>query len=428
MASIVFVGTYEPIKCGIADYTQYLTRVSPAGKWGVLSFDLRGYGVPTSGAVADPRSVWYGIPGRTEYTASMIMSGVRHLVPRDGGAVLWFQHEFGIFADSARFVSMLRELDIPKVVTFHSLHFQSMETGSGLPNKERTFLATLLPCVDAITVFSNGVYSAVTSAFPQYRGKVYVLRHGVHSYPEVRRLSRGEAREALNDFLLHDSGLNRESKRILRREQVLLDPSAVLIGQTGFLCPSKGTEYLWSFRDDLQRLVPGHRIVALRIGSARVADQVEYAKRLRQAQDGRGRILLETWLPQEKLPLAQRAFDVNYYWPVDCTQSGVMAHALGAGAVIAGRELEGVGETLREAGQLYDGDPDCLVSKVAELLGDPEMAAVVEQNAARYANRFSWFNQARRHYEIAEGILAPVVARGRPGEPLSVDGPSLRTA
>ena len=35
-----------------------------------------------------------------------------------------------------------------------------------------------------------------------------------------------------------------------------------------------------------------------------------------------------------------------------CVVTYVLAHALGAGAVVAGRDLEGVGETLLEAGQL----------------------------------------------------------------------------
>ena len=105
-------------------------------------------------------------------------------------------------------------------------------------------------------------------------------------------------------------------------------------------------------------------------------------------------------------PVAQRAFDINFYWPRECTQSGVLAHQLGAGAIIAGRDLEGVGETLKEAGQLADTDLRCLVLKMKNLIDNPELAERIEESALRYAAEFSWPNQARRHYELAESLLS----------------------
>jgi len=421
MASIVFTGTYQPITCGIADYTQFLTRTSPAGRWSVLSFDLESYGMPSVHTEAKVENVWYGIPGRKYYSSSIIQNGLDYLVPGEKDAILWFQHEFGIFMDNRMFVKMLKGLDVPKIVTFHSLHFESGESKSGLRRKECKLLSMLLPYVDAITVFSRGVLSAVTTAFPQYINKVHVLRHGIHHYPKVINMSRNQAREALNDFFVYDSDLDPEVKDRLFRERTLLDPSVVLVGQTGFLCPSKGTERLWDFRDDLQRLVPDRHIVAMRIGSARLSDQIKYARKLRHAQNGIDKILLETWLPQEMLPVAQRAFDINYYWPQDCTQSGVLAHALGAGAVVAGRELEGVGETLMEAGQLYDRNPYYLLMKTATLIRNPVLALMIEDEALRYASRHSWSNQVDRHYHLAQDILTPTGSSFAHGEPLSVD-------
>ncbi len=105
------------------------------------------------------------------------------------------------------------------------------------------------------------------------------------------------------------------------------------------------------------------------------------------------------------LPLAQRAFDINFYWPDECTQSGVIAHALGAGAIVAGRDLEGVGETLKEAGQIADTDINNLTTKIKHLLLDPELRIRTEQKALKYADEFSWGNQAHRHYELAEPII-----------------------
>ena len=106
------------------------------------------------------------------------------------------------------------------------------------------------------------------------------------------------------------------------------------------------------------------------------------------------------------LSIAQRAFDINLCWPKDCTQSGILAHALGAGAIIAGRDLEGVGETLKKAGMLVDTDLRRLLMKVKDLILNPELKEKIEETALKYAAKFSWKNQARRHYELAELVAA----------------------
>ena len=85
---------------------------------------------------------------------------------------------------------MLRALDLPKIVTFHTLHFQSHETIYGLCQNQYEMLYDLLPEVEAITVFSRGVCRAVTTAFPEYSEKVHLMRHGMHQYPEIGGIGR----------------------------------------------------------------------------------------------------------------------------------------------------------------------------------------------------------------------------------------------
>lgn len=408
VVSIYFIGTYKPIRCGIADYTSFITRECPDDRWGVLSFDLEKYGslLMLDDEIAIDK-IWYGIPGRHEFSASAILEGLNELGAKSEDAVLWFQHENAIWQTGTEFVAMLQNLDMPKIVTFHTLHFQSAETPTGLRRNEYDLLQTLLPHVEAITVFSWGVYQAVISAFPEHLSKVHVMKHGVHSYPEVSRLSTKEAKEKLNDFLLYESDLDRGTKEILHRRRVFLDPNTFIVGQTGFLSPYKSSESLYQVRDSLQRAIPDRRIVAVRIGSPRDESQKAYAERLRRDHNKRNKFLLETWLPENILPLAQRAFDINFYWPKECTQSGVLAHALGAGAIIAGRDLEGVGEILKEAGELADTDLRRLLLKMINLILNPELRKSIEEAVLEYVAEFSWKEQALRHYELAEYILAP---------------------
>ena len=416
MASIYFVGPYEPIVCGIADYTAFLSRASRNWSGGVLSFNPTKYGTTLAEAYQPEHNrIWYGIPDRDNYGVEVIQRGLEELDAPGKEAVLWFQHEFGIWPHSNQFLNMLDGLDQPKAVTLHTLHFQSTETPTGLRKNQCDFLHMLLPRVDAITVFSRGVHRAVTAAFPQYAAKVYVVKHGVHWYPEVNRLSRREAKEELNDYLLYDSGLDFKTREDLHRQGILLDPETVVIGQTGFLSPSKGTELLYTVRDALQAAIPNKRIAAIRIGHPRDEIQKAYARILLDQQGGKPNFLVESWLPRGVLPLAQRAFDINFYWPEECTQSGVLAHALGAGAMVAGRDLEGVGETLRDAGAIVDKNLTHLTRKMRDVLLDPELGNRIAQRTLSYARELSWETQFRRHYEIAKSLveLTPVSLSSR---------------
>ncbi|HEY41969.1 MAG TPA: hypothetical protein G4O18_08985 [Dehalococcoidia bacterium] len=406
MTSICFAGPYKPIMCGIGDYTEFLTRKSPGARWGVLSFNLSAYGGPlVSNGTPQKGPVWYGIPDRHSYGSAVIQQGLDILGVDTRDSVVWFQHEFGIWPHNALFVNMLKGLDIPAVVTFHTLHFQSTETRYGLRKEQFDFLRTLLPYVDGITVFSRGVYGAVAAAFPEYIDKIHVVKHGIHHYPEVSRLARREAKEKLNDYLLYDSDLDSRTRERLHEQRILLDPETIVLGQTGFLSPAKGSELLYTVRNSLDRVVPQKRIAALRIGTPRDKYQEEYAARLQKAQDGKPNFLLKVWLPQAMLPVAQRAFDMNFYWPVECTQSGVLAHALGAGAVIASRDIEGVGETLKDAGAIIDTDLARLMVKMKSLIINPELSEDISEKALDYAEEYSWDNQVRRHYELSQQIL-----------------------
>ncbi len=404
MAFITFITPYKPVICGVAGYAGYVTGESPPGRWDVLSFSLRDYGVPMRHDEApfnDP--VRYRIPGREDFSASSILEGLR---PKED-QVLWFQHEFGIWRDSTRFINMLRDIEMPKVVTPHSLHFQSSKTPYGLRMQECSFLHGLLPYADAITVFSNGGYKAVTRTFPEYADKVHVLRHGAHLYPRFARMSKLEAKARIHDYLVGESGLDKAIKDNLTQQRVFLDPDTVVIGGTGFITAYKGIELLYRAQNALQQQLPREKIAAVYAGFLREADSSidsKCAAELRSRYNGARQVFLETYLPKDMLPVLLRALDVYFYWPSDCTQSGIVAHALGAGATIACRDMEGVGETAKMAGGLTSADFAQLIAGIRELILNPVLRNRLSEKALRYAEEFSWRNQALKHFELAEQL------------------------
>jgi glycosyltransferase involved in cell wall biosynthesis len=263
-------------------------------------------------------------------------------------------------------------------------------------------------------VFSNGVYEAVTSAFPKYAYKVHVLRHGTHLCPGVASMSRSQAKVRIHEFLLNESDLDQQGKGRLRQEGVLLEPDATIIGAAGFITASKGSELLFQACDRLRRMMPQREIVAVRVGMLRAVDNKidsKYAANLRTRCNGEGQCFLETYLPEDALHVLLRALDVYFYWPTDCTQSGVLAHALGAGAVIACRDMEGVGETVRLAGGLACADFEEAIIGLRELILDPKLRNRMSERALRYAEEFSWRSQALQHFELAEQLCRSRVHR-----------------
>jgi hypothetical protein len=84
----------------------------------------------------------------------------------------------------------------------------------------------------------------------------------------------------------------------------------------------------------------------------------------------------------------------------------VLAHALGAGAVIAGRDLEGVGETLKEAGGFANKDLRCLLTQMRNQIINPVLGEEREEAVHKYAMRLSWQKQAQLHCELVEHVLS----------------------
>ncbi|HEY48648.1 MAG TPA: hypothetical protein G4O13_01220 [Dehalococcoidia bacterium] len=418
MAYITFITTYKPIICGIADYSDFLTRESTPGTWAVITFDLDNFVVPFSDDLIELTTpVSYCIPSREDYTADSISKWLK----LKEAHVLWFQHEFGIWGNGVRFTNMLRELNDVTVVSPHTLHFQSNETTYGLRKFEDSFLRSLLPSTDAITVFSDGVYSAVTRAFPEYSDKVHVMRHGTHCYPTIARMSRAEAKAKIYDYLMYESNLDQASKDRIQRENVFTDPATTLIGGTGFITANKGIELIYQVRNTLLKMLPQQKMVAVYVGFLREPDNIidgGCAAKLRAKYNGSGQFFLENYLPEEMLPIMLRAFDIHFYWPGDCTQSGIIAHALGAGATIACRDMEGVGETVKMAGGLARSELGQLITGIKELILNPELRDEISQRAVRYAMKFSWKNQALKHFELAEELCRSKAKRSITGSTL----------
>lgn len=415
MVSIYFVSTYKPIACGIGSYLKFLLKEIPKNRWKMISFDLKGFqlskGRLTNAKKESPTQVWYGITNRCTPSTNEILEGIKKFSKEDEKYILWLEHSFGIWKNFQRFVKMLRqlnELKIKKIISFHTIHFQSKETPWGMEKREYKLLKALFPYVEAITVFSKGAYQAVSKAFPKYRRKVFILRHGINSFPEIIKMSRKKARGKVYKFLVEKSNLARKKKTELKKKNIFFAPDIFIMGSVGFVTPTKNIESLFSARDFLQKIIPKQKVVAIHIGITRERRKIfqNYSQKLQKLHDGVKNFFLETWLPDKMLPVCQKAFDMNYYWPQKCTQSGITPQALGVGGIIAGRDMEGSGEILKEAGQITEKDFQKLLLKIKKVTFNPKLRRKIEKRGLKYIKESSWRNQALKHYKLAEHILS----------------------
>jgi hypothetical protein len=82
-----------------------------------------------------------------------------------------------------------------------------------------------------------------------------------------------------------------------------------------------------------------------------------------------------------------------------------MAHAQGTGVPVAGRKWEGVGETLELSGLPAAETLEELSDKIAEIVREPKLEERLQELSRKYAEQYSFYNQAKKHLALEEAIL-----------------------
>jgi len=390
---ITFVSTYPPIMCGIGSYLKYLTRYMPNAK--IISFDLSKQRCYDN--KEEKNTIYIIDQDNMKESIKKISKLTKDL--------LWFQHSFGIWQDK-QFVQMIKSLKNKKIASFHTIHFQSNGIYHGLRRKEYMLLKKILPHLDAATFFTEGAYKAVSSTFPNYKDKIVMIRHGTHLYPKI---TRRKARHILFDYLTKKTDIpEKDREGLLKLESIFFKKRAKLVGNVGFISLNKAEEFIFITGMALQNMMPKNKIITLRIGivrDPRNKNDVESLKRLEGWSDNKKSFLLNCYLPESIFHTALKAFNVLLFWPDDCTQSGRLAHAQGAGAAVVGRDMEGLGETLKQSNYFEAKSYDVFLSRVKEAILSKDIRMGFERSARAYATEFHFRVQAKKHMKIAKAVL-----------------------
>lgn len=398
---ITFISTYPPIMCGIASYLENIIKRLPEDSWQVISFKLK---TAKNFKILPKRkkelNTHYILP-RIE--PKKVIKKVNKLV---NGSVVWIQHEFGIWGkeNSSEFVKFVSEIKGKKIVTFHTIHFQSNETAYGLEKIEYDLLESILPFVNVITVFSDGAYLAVCGAFPNFKDKVVVLRHHCKSYLPV---AKKNAKEALIKNLLSLKGIGPELKKQLENlKKIISKKNVKLIGDIGFITPSKGSEIIYLVQKELEKKI-NQRIISMYIGTVRdPADKEKnsYAKKLKSFHDGKKNFFINSYVPEKDLTLYLKAFDAIIFWPNTCTQSGRLSLLQGAGVCGVGKNMEGIGETMKLSALPAVDTYGSLINILARVLTRPDSKKLMVGMARTYARKFRCSVQAKKTLKLANAV------------------------
>jgi len=413
---ITFISTYPPIMCGIANYLKNIITELPEDTWQVISFKLR-------------RSKNFRIlPERKkEPNTHYILSrsepklAVRKVNRLANGSIVWIQHSFGIWGRESKnireFVNFVSEIKGKKIVTFHTIHFQSAETPYGLEEIEYKLLEEILPIVDAITVFTDGVYLAVCGAFPDFKDKVVVLRHHCKTYPTIQRRY---AKERLIEGLLSQKRITSKLRRQLENlKKIVSKKNVKLIGDIGFISSYKGSEVIYLVRKELEKRI-NQKIVSMYIGTVRdptESDQVNYAKKLKSFHDGKENFFINIYVPERILSFYLKAFDMIVFWPNSCTQSGRLSLLQGTGTCGIGKDMEGIGETMKLSALPTVETYGSLINVLSRTLTRPDSRNLMAGMARTYAQKFNCSRQTKKMLRLIKALKKkkknlPILDRG----------------
>jgi protein-tyrosine phosphatase len=191
----------------------------------------------------------------------------------------------------------------------------------------------------------------------------------------------------------------------------LQSPETIILGNFGFVTPDKDPLALYAVGERVRDALPGRRIVALYVGTIasradrKKSETMDLLGQLHGAHDGWNNLFFEEYLPEDLLSHAFRALDLCIFWCRNATQSGRIAHAMGARTCVIGKRIEGLGETLDQAGLLSVVTLDDLAEQTARLVLDPAARCRAENLGIEYAARYSFQNQAHKHELLDDAML-----------------------
>ncbi|HEX5589245.1 MAG TPA: glycosyltransferase [Candidatus Limnocylindrales bacterium] len=362
---IAFVSTYPPRRCGIATFTHNLAAAT--GSREVVALHPAGQTLPY------PIEVHHRIrrdePGDYPHAARSLDACVD---------VVSIQHADGLWGgdDGSHLIDFVRALRVPSVATLHAV----------LPNPtpgQRAVVTELVAHADAAVVLTRAAGALLTSAYGVDAGRIRVIPHGVPDLPLVDpdtvKPALGVAgRTVALSFGLLEPGKGFELA-IDALPAVVAENPTLLYAIVGATHPDTIRQDGEAYRTSLVERVRAHGL----------GKHVQFVDRFV------GRVELTRWL---------EAADVFVTPSSDPgrTASGTLAYAMGAGRAIVSTADAAAADLLADGrGMLVQpGSAAALAAAMNQVLGDPELRAVLGRRAYERSRGAVWSAVAAEYRDL----------------------------
>ena len=386
MLRIAYVSSYTPRECGIATFTQDLTK----------SIDALHVLKPAAIiGINDPGSSYnYGkeVVMQIDANDERTYHQAADLINVSDFDLVNVQHEFGLFGgDWGNYLlTFLGRLSKPSITTMHttlspdSRTFQSPESIAA----HNKVVKEIGRYSSAITVMTKIAANILREDYDIDADKIRIIPHGTPPIPSVPS-------ELAKDAL----GLN----------------GRIVLSTFGLLSRDKGIENAIKAQPELVKEWP--EILYLVIGAThpqvRLHEGEKYRKRLVRLVK---RLKLENnvkfhnrFMTQDELIQYLQGTDVYVcpYINVDQLSSGTVTYALGAGRAIVSTPFYYATEVLAEGRGLLCKfkNPSSITESIRQLLENPGQRASIEKLAYEYGQEMTWPKVASKYASLFKEVI-----------------------
>lgn len=391
--NIACVGTYLPRKCGIATFTKDLCES--------IATELGGDGVFAMAITNTPER--YAYPERVKFE-------IRHSHPHDYSRaadfinfsnvdILSLQHEYGIFGGNsgAYIISLLREVHVPIVTTFHTIL-------ENLSEEQEEVFMDIVQLSDRLVVMSEKAIE-ILKRFKVPEKRIAYIPHGIPDLPFV------------------DSNYYKSKFGVLGKKVVLT---------FGLINPSKGIEYMIDALPDIIEKHPEIVYIILGVTHPEIVRRSgeEYRLSLQRRVEKLGLeehvIFQNRFVDIEELTDFLCAADiyVTSYINKEHIVSGTLSYAMGSGAAIISTPYWYAEDILKDdRGILVPfRDNRALTGHILRLLDNEVEMHTLRIKAYQYSRHMVWKNVAINYLNLFQEVLE---SRAQVKIPLRPSGKAL---
>jgi glycosyltransferase involved in cell wall biosynthesis len=386
MLKIAYMSSYAPRECGIATFTEDLTK----------SIDALNVFEPSAIiGLNDLGSTYnYGkeVVVQIDANDKRAYQQAADLINGSDFDLVNVQHEFGLFGGDwgDYLLAFLKKLSKPSITTMHttlspsSMIFQSPES-TAAHNKVVKGIGRYS---SAITVMTKMAANILRKNYGIDADKIRIIPHGTPPIPSVPIEIAKEALCLNGRIVLSTFGLLSRDKGIHNAIEAL---------------PELVKEW-----PDILYLVIGatHPQVRLRVGEKYRKRLVRLVKKLKLENNVK---FHNRFLTKDELIQYLQATDVYIcpYVNVDQLSSGTVTYALGAGRAIVSTPFYYATEVLADGRGLLCKfkSPKSITESIRQLLENPEQRASVEKLAYEYGQEMTWPKVALKYASLFKEVI-----------------------